>query len=170
MRLFFALWPPRETAQALGRWAREVQEETGGRATAEETIHLTLAFLGDADPSRATAAARRVQGAKFHLPIETASYWAHNDIVWAGPRATPAALASLVADLQLALYREEFIMERRPFAAHITLLRKAGKPSVLPELPRVAWPATEFLLVRSATTPNGPRYETLDRFPLQADA
>ena len=46
MRIFFAVWPPAETARALAGWADEAQRATGGKATAEEKIHLTLAFLG----------------------------------------------------------------------------------------------------------------------------
>jgi RNA 2',3'-cyclic 3'-phosphodiesterase len=60
MRIFFAVWPPPETARALAHWAREALPATGGKATDEAKIHITLAFLGDADEQRAIAAARRV--------------------------------------------------------------------------------------------------------------
>ncbi len=157
MRLFFAIWPPRETALALERWARPL----AGRFTQAGKIHLTLAFLGEADAARASGAARRVQEAAFDLPLEEARYWRHNQIVWAGPRETPAALSRLAGGLQIELYRESFILERRPFAAHVTLLRKAAEQP-LPPLPRVHWPVREFALVRSA----GGAYETLERFAL----
>ena len=138
MRLFFALWPPRETAEALGRWARQVQQHSGGRATADDTIHLTLAFLGDVAPERAITAARRVEAPTFDLPIEVAKFWKHNNIVWAGPHQTPPALVILAERLQLELYREEFILERRPFAAHVTLLRKVPSRPAFPPLPTVS--------------------------------
>ena len=70
MRLFFALWPPAETAHALGDWAREVAEQAGGKLTPIENIHLTLAFLGDADPAKPTSAARRVAARRHALPID----------------------------------------------------------------------------------------------------
>jgi 2'-5' RNA ligase len=168
VKLFFALWPPPETARALGEWAHELQRQTGGRATRENSIHLTLAFLGEGDASKATAAARRVHGAAFDLPIEQARYWPHNRILWAGPHETPPSLAALAADLQLELYREQFILDRRPFAAHVTLLRKAGRPASLPGLPAVRWPASEFLLVSSTPTGAGSRYDVVQRFPLSA--
>ena len=75
MRLFFALCPPASGARALAQWAADVQRGAGGRATREETIHLTLAFLGEADPDRALAAARGTRGRRFGLPVETARYW-----------------------------------------------------------------------------------------------
>jgi len=163
VRLFFAVWPPAETAAALHEWSRALR----GRPTATANIHLTLVFLGDADPVRATASARRVKAPRHGLPIEEAKFWTKNEIVWAGPRELPKPLESLVTALQLELYRDEFILERRPFAAHVTLLRKASRPVAMPPLPPVAWPVDEFVLVRSRTSGKGPTYEAVERFPLR---
>lgn len=166
MRLFFALWPQAKTAHALSQWAQAVHKDTGGSLTAEEKIHLTLAFLGDADPDRAHDAAQRVQGRRHALPVEQARYWKHNKIVWAGPSALPSALNSLVTQLHGALREDGFVLEKRPFAAHITLIRKARSPRSLPPLPSVEWPVSEFVLVRSRTSPRGSTYEPFERFAL----
>ena len=136
--------------------------ESGGRAAAEDKIHLTLAFLGEAKPEKAIAGARRVRGQVHELPVQKAVYWKHNSIIWAGPQDTPPEMLKLAENLQMQLYLQEFILERQPFAAHITLVRKAREPKQLPELPRVEWPVNEFLLVRS----NAARYEPLERFPM----
>ena len=69
MRLFFALWPPPATARALEDWTRKVMEQTGGKPMHAENIHLTLAFLGEAEPGKAIAAAKRVRGTPHALPI-----------------------------------------------------------------------------------------------------
>ena len=135
MRLFFALWPPPAAARALADWANAVARGTGGKAVTAERIHLTLAFLGEADPEKAVVGARQVQGEAFDLPIEVSQYWRHNQIVWAGPGRTPDALDRLVKALQLELYRAGFSLERRPFATHVTLLRKARTPPTLPRSP-----------------------------------
>jgi 2'-5' RNA ligase len=74
----------------------------------------------------------------------------------------PEGLRLLVERLHLALYRAEFILERRPFAAHVTLLRKARKPAAIEPLPQVEWPVREFALVDSDLS----RYEVLERFRL----
>ena len=166
MRLFFALWPSAEAARALGAWASEVRSQTGGRATAPDTIHLTLAFLGEAQPGGAVAAARRVRGKSFSLPVDTAKYWHHNRIVWVGPTTMPNSLKQLAEDLRRELLLEKFTLEEREFAAHITLVRKAGAPDSLPGLPAVDWPAREFVLVRSIPAQGGSRYEVIERFPL----
>ena len=166
MRLFFALWPPADAAHALADWAKEVQRASGGRASAEDSIHLTLAFLGEADPLKAAVAGRKARGRRFELPIDACKYWRHNRIVWAGPRDMPAALRDLVGALREALKGGAFALEERPFAAHITLVRKASAPSAIPQLPRVSWPVSEFVLVRSRPQAGGSRYEITDRFAL----
>lgn len=165
MRLFFALWPSPEAARALGEWAGEVQRTADGRATRAETIHLTLAFLGEADPKKAIAAAREVRGKAFELPMDAARYWPKQRIVWAGPGTLPPALDELVRNLHARLAAAGFTLEARPFAAHVTLLRKA-KPAVLGPLPEVRWRADDFVLVRSVPSRLGSRYETVTRFPL----
>ena len=164
MRLFFAIWPPGTAAHALATWADAAQRATTGRRTTEGNIHLTLAFLGQADPEKAIAAARRVAGSAHQLPIEEARYI--NRMVWVAPKQTPSALATLHEKLTLELYREEFILERRPFAAHVTLIRDARR-APLPPLPAVEWPVDEFLLVRSSVSSRGATYEPLERFTLQ---
>jgi 2'-5' RNA ligase len=165
MRIFFALWPPAGTARALAQWARAAQRKTGGKPTDEAKIHLTLAFLGDADARKAIGAAQRVTAKPHALPIEQARYWRESQIVWAGPRETPPELKALFERLSMELYREEFLLERRPFAAHVTLIRKA-RAAGLPPLPALDWPVDEFLLVRSSLSPGGSTYEILERFAL----
>jgi RNA 2',3'-cyclic 3'-phosphodiesterase len=160
-RYFFALWPPPGAAAALEGWAQALQ----GRVTPAAKIHLTLAFLGAVAPEKAIAAARRVRASPHTLPVENAQYWKHNKIVWAGPRETPPRLKALVEALHLQLYRAEYILERRPFAAHVTLLRGGPPPRELPPLPRVEWPVGEFTLVRS-TLSRGSVYEIAERFAL----
>jgi RNA 2',3'-cyclic 3'-phosphodiesterase len=166
VRLFFALWPPPATAEALAAWAREVSGSSGGRVTATENIHLTLAFLGDAQPGEAIAAARRVRAARHDLPIDSAKYVRRNEMVWVGPAKMPTPLEDLVTQLHASLRDVGFALEDRPFAAHITLIRKARQPRSIPALPKLGWPAGQFLLIRSRTSPKGSSYEPVERFPL----
>lgn len=170
MRLFFALWPPADTARALAKWAGEAQRESGGKVTDETKIHLTLAFLGEGNVERAISGAGRVSATAHALPIEQARHWRENNIVWVGPREVPDALKALHERLSMELYREEFILERRSFAAHVTLIRKARGAKSLPPLPAFEWPVNEFTLVRSALSSAGSKYEVIGRFPLPRHA
>ncbi len=157
MRLFFACWPPAGTAQALAAWARAAQRACGGRATPAASIHLTLSFLGDADPDQARARGAAIRLPRLEFCIEQARYWAHNRIVWAGPQETPAGLQALARALG----------EERAFAAHVTLIRKARAPRTLPPLPGLGWPVAGFTLVRSVLAAEGPSYEVLANYALQ---
>jgi 2'-5' RNA ligase len=165
VRLFFALWPPPAAARALADWANEVARGAGGKPIAAEKIHLTLAFLGEADPEQAVLGARQVQGEAFDLPLEVSQYWKRNQIVWAGPQRTPDPLDRLVKALHLELHRAGFVLKRRPFVTHVTLVRKARTPPTLPDLPPVHWPLREFVLVQSRLR-EGPIYATLKSFHL----
>jgi 2'-5' RNA ligase len=169
VRLFFAAWPPPRTALGLQRWAEEAARETRGKVARAETIHLTLAFLGEIDESRIStieSMGRATVGEAHSLPIEQARYWKHNRIVWVGPNETPTPLAKLVAGLKGLLIGMGFEIEQRAFEAHVTLIRKAHAPRALPVLPALDWPVQEFVLVRSTLSSEGSSYDVLERFPL----
>jgi 2'-5' RNA ligase len=167
MRLFFALWPPRGAAEALCAWARRVRRKTGGSAVRARNIHLTLAFLGEVDEARVPDLKRLpVWGERHALPIERAGYWARNRILWVGPEETPAPAVTLAERLRDLLAAWNFRTERKPFAAHVTLLRKAREPEDLPPLPELDWPVEECVLVRSELSAQGSRYGVVERYPL----
>jgi RNA 2',3'-cyclic 3'-phosphodiesterase len=168
VRLFFALWPPDKTVSALAAWAAQAQLLTGGKLTRPESIHLTLAFLGEVAEERvedAIRAARSVRGARHSLPIERAKVWRHNRIAGVGPEKTPAELESLHEVLREQLLSEGFQLEARPFSAHVTLIRNTRK-AALPPLSALDWPVEEFTLVRSRLSQKGSGYEVTARFTL----
>jgi 2'-5' RNA ligase len=72
----------------------------------------------------------------------------------------------MVDALHFQLFRAEYILERRPFAAHVTLVRNARPPREFPPLPPVDWLVREFTLVRSSVDAKGSTYHILERFPL----
>jgi len=163
VRFFFAVWPPAETAARLEAWAAAME----GRRTPAAKIHLTLAFLGAVSPDQALAAARGVKGRCHAIPIEKAHYWRHNRVLWVGPRETPPELKALVEALHGKLERAGYVLERRPFAAHVTLARDGRAPANLPPPPAVEWPVNEFTLVQSVISSKGSVYEIVERFQLQ---
>lgn len=171
-RLFYALWPPPTLAHALAERAARLHGACGGRRMRTETLHLTLAFLGEVDMARLAAledVGARAAGAapRFRLTIDAAGYWAHNRIVWIGCRATPAPLGELVGRLREALQADGFRVEARAFVAHLTVLRNARCPAS-PEAPAppLEWPVEELRLVRSQLAPAGAGYSVQARWPL----
>jgi 2'-5' RNA ligase len=161
LRLFFALWPDDATRRALAEWCRRIHEVAGGRPTRAEAIHQTLAFLGDCQPARipeVEAAAGRVQPRSFELVLDRAGLWQHNRIAWAGAAAMPRALDALVAELRAALANARVAFDAKPFALHITLVRKARPGAALPPLEPIRWRVTDFVLVRSVLRAGGSEY------------
>jgi 2'-5' RNA ligase len=173
-RLFFALWPPPALADTLARLAGRCVARAGGRATRCETIHLTLAFLGDVDIARIDAllsAAATVRGKAFALCLDRAAIWRHNGIFQAGCSTPPAELGELVRTLGVALARAGCVPAdgSRRFVPHVTLARRmrdvAAEP---PPCPPLDWHCDHFVLVRSRLAADGAFYERLAEFALMA--
>lgn len=174
MRLFFALWPPLHSTDQLGRMAGSCAREFGGRPTRPETIHLTLAFIGEVPEEllpRIVQAAQLVRGTPFELVIDRLGYWRHNRLLWAGCAAPPAGLQSLVDALRASLRQAAipFDDDKRPFTPHLTLVRKMPEtrvPKVLPAIEAIPWPCSAFALVCSELAKGGSIYRTLSEFRL----
>jgi 2'-5' RNA ligase len=170
VRVFFAIWPTAGERAALAAWQLPLRKLCGGRAMRADTLHATLAFLGDVAAHRLEAlklAAQEVEGAGFVLRLDNARYWGHNHIAYAAPSAVPEAMAHLADELGLQLDRHRFRFDRRAGKPHVTLLRNARwTDAPLPELHPVEWRAREFVLVQSLRDERGAHYEVLSRFPL----
>ena len=161
LRLFFALWPDDAARAALERWSTAIHRVAGGRATRGDSIHMTLAFIGDCDPARLDelkAAAASVRVRPFEFVLDEAGFWKHNRIAWAGATQTPAALETLATDLRTALAAARFAFDPKPFVSHVTLVRKAQPGFAMPALDPIRWPVTAFALVRSVMRPAGSDY------------
>ena len=171
-RLFFALWPDSVERAKLSAWQMPLQTLCGGKAMREETLHCTLAFLGEVPEARLEALCLLAQATAcppFDLELECANYWGHNHIVYAAPTKTPEPLAVLVASLEEGLRAHRFHFEQRAYKPHVTLLRHAQwTDAPLPPMPPVRWRCSGFVLVQSLGDAQGARYEVLCRFGGQA--
>jgi 2'-5' RNA ligase len=135
-----------------------------------DNLHLTLVFLGaiahDKIPLLERIAGEQ-QVSAFDFPFGTTGYWPHNRIVWAAPHSIPEPLRVLVAALERMLSRAGFACDRCAYSPHVTLLRNAGAPAILPPL-ACDWPVTGFTLTESVRTEEGAHYRTLSQWPLDA--
>lgn len=133
-----------------------------------DTLHLTLAFLGDI-PTERVAEARGVADAittgPFDLTLDGLGYWRHNRILWAGG-PVPPRLTFVVDALGDGLRAAGFTLDARPFVPHVTLLRDA-RCAELPGQPQsISWPVRELVLAESRLSSGGARYEIIGRWPL----
>jgi 2'-5' RNA ligase len=166
--MFFALWPEPEVQASLLLLGRELQRGVGGKLTRQASIHLTLAFLGDVDLDRmeeTRSVGARAAFQPFVFAVDTAGCWGHNGVAWLGPRVVPEPLLSLVGSLKGALQESGFRVDQRPYAAHVTVVRKAWcKPIDLTPAP-VEWRVNDFVLVCSQLGAQGSRYTVVGRWP-----
>jgi 2'-5' RNA ligase len=170
LRLFFAVWPDTAARAALARLAGEVARDAGGRATRNESLHVTLAFLGSVPRERlpaALAAGERASqaAAPFRLSLERLGGGSYA-IAWLTPDSTPAPLRSLHAALEATLRDAEFALERRMFRPHLTLVRDCVRRARRGALPPIAWDVTRLALVASTTAGGASRYTEVAAWPL----
>jgi len=170
-RLFFAVVPDAAARDALAALARDVAQDAGGRASRAETLHLTLAFLGNVplaqlDALQAIGAHAAAAAAPFVLTLDTLGAFRAAGVAWAGTNAVPAALEQVFAALRALLHAGGLPTERRAFHPHVTLARRCVRPLPQRGMAPVAWPVDAIVLMASDTLPEGPRYRRLASWPL----
>jgi 2'-5' RNA ligase len=169
-RVFFALWPSEAVQARLAALANDARAECGGRAMAQENIHLTLFFVGSTERTRIPAlerAAAHARAKPFSLLIDHLGYWRHNHIVWAGTTQCPDELVELAATLRVALAAEGVEGEERPYVPHVTLVRDAARKPAQSRIEPCAWNVEDCVLVESVPVQGGVRYEPRARWALK---
>lgn len=168
-RLFLALWPGLAQVHQLDQLAGVVHVLGGGRRMRAETLHMTLAFLGDVPERRIAdlcAAMAECQVEPFRVEIDRLGYWPANHILWAGCYRPPVQLGNLVAGIQTALGRVGLEPVRPDFFPHVTLLRRVEAVPVLPAPEPIIWPVAEWQLVESRREEGHAAYHRLAAWPM----
>ena len=124
MRLFIALRLSEAMKDALIDAQNDMYDRgVRGNFTPEENLHLTLAFVGeypDAEPVLDALSA--VSFTPFALTLEGLGCF--GDLWWAGMKDS-APLEAVVRRLRRALAERGIPFDRKRFAPHITLVRRA---------------------------------------------
>ncbi len=141
----------------------------GWRRVREESLHVTLAFLGSLDSAELVISALRD-------PLPAISRLSLGAPVLLPPRRPRVAAVKLAGDL-LALQAGVagrlssaglYTPESRPFLAHVTIGRARGDRSSreLPAVPSLAFAAPSVSVYSSELSPKGARYVALASFPV----
>ena len=161
-RLFVAVWPPEEVAAELTALHRK--DRLGVRFVRPENWHITLRFLGDADPDQVIDAL-----AGTTLPSARARL---------GPAVDVMAERALVVPVDGLDELAGQVTERtnqigqppgKRFIGHLTLARlksHASMPRTLGALVGAEFDVDEIALVQSRLDPQGARYETIETWPV----
>lgn len=162
-RLFVCLWLPDEVRAALEELHRK--DQVGARFVAPERWHVTLRFVGEADPNEVATCLRAARFEPTTVRLGPAV-----DIVGERTLFVPAGGADELAAEVVRLTRHLGDQPLRPrFLGHVTIARlkkRANMPRALGELVDASWDPLEVALVESTLSPDGPRYHTLQTWPI----
>lgn len=141
MRSFIAIPLSPECRDTLGRMQRALRE-TGAdvRWVPLSSIHLTLKFLGEADPAAVPALGRELAreagpAPPFRLRLGGLGAFPHPGrprVVWCGLDGETGALDLLQRRVEAVCVRGGFAPEERAFRPHLTLGRVTGKRNLSP--------------------------------------
>ncbi len=156
-RLFIAVWPPADVISTLTALHRK--DQRGVRFVRPENWHITLRFLGDADPNAVVDALRGVTFAPARVHL--------------GPAVDVLADRALVIPVRGVDDLERTVREhtshigeapRKRFVSHLTVARvkpNVPMPQTLGALTNDGFDVHEVTLVQSRLDPDGARYEIL---------
>jgi 2'-5' RNA ligase len=164
-RLFFALWPDAALRDRIAAIALQLDQAhaPGGRRLDPSRYHLTLAFLGDVEPSAARTAGNAVHAAGFDLRLERVDTFPGNRILWLGMDGIPAGLSALSTTLANALARVGVhSRDAGEFVPHVTLQRGIRRPVAAASTAPLYWHVRDFVLVDSIDG----AYRVIGRWPL----
>jgi 2'-5' RNA ligase len=161
-RLFLAVWPSEDVVEELRTLRRK--DQRGVRFVDPDRWHVTLRFLGEADPDDAIAAMDDAA-----LPPATARFGPAVDVVGERSLVIPVSgVDELAAAVGRATARVGDPLPRRRLVGHLTLARikpPAPMPEALGALVQAEMEVDEVALVRSRLEPDRARYDTLTTWP-----
>ena len=180
MRAFFAIDLDARARSAAAGVADQLRSCPGGDAVRwvrEETLHVTLRFLGELDCSRIARLAGCVREqtaalSPFRLQLGGVRPFPSRRrplavVLDVGPAEPLAELASAV---ERGVVAAGFDPEPRPFNAHLTLGRIRGKRFSLVTgdvtTSGESCPVNEAVLFKSELQPSGAHYTPIERAPL----
>ncbi len=188
LRLFTAIELPDEWRAALARVGVELERAGGAlfKWARPELLHVTLVFLGYHERTALPGIERSLEAASagvtgFGLRLgRLGSFGPQHamSVIWAGLDGIPDELALLHREISERLAAAGVAFDRKPLVPHVTLARgrrpvdrdaslRVAAAMQRTVLPRLTARVTEFVLMQSRLSRQGPAYEVLRRFHLR---
>ena len=164
IRCFVALQPDPPALDRLEQVVREQHARfPSARRMRRENLHLTLAVIGALQAGRARQVAATLAGQtppSFDWALDSLGAFAGARVLWAG--SNDGQLEALAARARALLDDLGVRFDRKPFVAHVTLLRDlprgAADDAARRIEPPIVWRAQAPLLLESRTESGGVRY------------
>ena len=167
-RYFFALWPDDDVRRQLEAVSDRLPAGCG-RKVRTENLHITLVFLGSVEEpviKRVRGDADGIGGRQFVLTLENYGWWKRPQVIWLGSDMVPGPLEELAARLNVIAAGHGLRVDSRPYAPHLTLVRKAKRPLTRFSYIPIHWEIRDFCLVQSVTLAAGAEYRIIQNWPL----
>tara|TARA_R110002073_G_scaffold5462_2_gene33652 strand:- start:3169 stop:3735 length:567 start_codon:yes stop_codon:yes gene_type:complete len=170
-RIFFALWPDDATRKQIVVSFKQLSiDKKRGRIVSFDNLHITLHFVGNVNQQKLDClhrAAQTVKAGSFNLELDHYGYFNKPKVLWMGLKQTPEALETLHKTLGESLAECDFQVERRPYAPHMTLMRKPTQLEAFEKIKPIYWQVKSFVLVESISIEGGVRYEVREQYMLK---
>lgn len=162
MRLFVAVWPPDEVVEELRSLPRK--DRRGVRFVHPHNWHITVRFLGEADPAAVGEALDGLAVPPLHVGLGPGV-----DIFADRVLVIPASgLDGIAGDIAARTRDLGEPVPRRRFIGHLTLARLRGVgriDDIIGSSVSTGFALERITLVRSRLEPSGARYEIIDEWP-----
>ena len=182
MRLFLAIDTGDETREHIASARADLAPHFRAvRWVATQNLHLTLRFIGEAEPDlvdRLDGELRDAIGKETPFDLAFRGYGVFPDqkrprVLWVGAHNPPKVLFRLHEASDRALGRLGIGPEKRPFRPHLTIARFKGRERSLTDTLRGVSDRSagtvvveEVVLYQSRLLPEGATYLPVRRFPL----
>jgi 2'-5' RNA ligase len=174
MRLFLAINLPEGLRTPLFELGQGLRKFGDLKTVEGENIHLTLKFLGEAEPEKVVSSLNKIRFKPFEVSLKGMGVFPNEDyirVVWVGCEKGAQEVIALHKEVELALPDFE---KDRDFHPHATLARvrspkdKEGLRKFIEENDREfgSFKAESFELMKSELSRGGPKYETVRSFRL----
>lgn len=169
LRCFVALQPDAAARVRLDELARDQQVNfPSARRVRSENLHLTLAFIGALDAARAQDVAGVLEQTSFDIfrwCLHEIGAFAGARVLWVG--GADSRLDTMADLVRRRLDELRVAYDRKPFVAHVTLLRNLPREASrrYPQRiePAIAWQEVAPVLLYSTTSAEGVRYMPVTR-------
>lgn len=169
-RMFFALALPEAIQQDIVQWRAANFPPEAGRPIVAANMHLTLAFLGEISAAKAQVLqqqAGRISQAGFSVTLDDVGHWPGSGVIWLGCKNPPRGLLQLAQLLRSQAARSGCAQTSLPFHPHVTLLRGATRPVVIPaKTNNQRLCVDHFSLYESVLVRGRTRYTNVQSWPL----
>jgi 2'-5' RNA ligase len=181
IRTFVCVSPPDEVKLEITEYISLLKRSGHSyRWAAAEQMHITLRFLGEAEPSQVqkidTALSSIGGVSEFDIALSGAGGFpdmSRPKVLWLRVGEGASSLEKLALRVEGAAKNADFAPETRKFRAHLTLARvKAGAPlpdklaEMLQNTPSLSWRCRNFILMKSVLAEGGALHIPLREYPL----